>query len=1020
MDVFYRDYFPLLKESETYPTFQEHLNVQAIKLTNEFKYISPENGPSYIQCSSISLNKGKFFIKNAILRNQIILTGFSSLICIDCVFNCDNEKQKSFIELTNKSYAAFLNCTFNGNIDNCILASDHSKLYFDKCRFNSNSNAHITVSRYSSLVLVRSYFSNAKKVSIYVKILSYLKVYSSEFVNMDAKAIYCDPSVRLSIKFCRFYKISKGAIAVSNSCFLRIKNCKFEEISSSSIRASNDTIFLVSQCEFINGNGNCFKIENSTGTFTNSKITNFKFPSIAIFGINSNPFISNIDLSECSPFSIVVRDAACPIFNNLKINSIDTAAFSISDFSKVILKNTYIKNENNKDNIILFNGSLLIIDNCNILENSIIKKYNSYYYYYKQSNEFNKIPNYDLEKLPNRYRISQLCNEYIDTSAKIDFPKPFLNIHDLFPFSDYIYSYKFETIKKIYPLFQPKQTISLIYLHFSLALNIELIQENKNCIFTCSCGHKHNGIDDSKCSICSTTINNKIPLKFVEKCRCCKIRNADTILFDCGHMMCYICASTTSIKSSECYECRKQFHTFKYLFPKKSPLHYIIEKLDINEDQKIIELEKSLQSSCFIDEIDEDTLNTPLLLSIIKNHFEISLFLIKKGSDVHIINNNKQLALDLFINLNYLKGIEFILYYGYSKNEEYKEKLMNKFKELNLTEDKLIKFIEISIENNHFELFDILFNNIKINLDYNYLLKVLDLGYFEIFQLIYQKIQIDDKILKSKILEIFPKIDNNNEYFKIIDFILKKNDSINFSKLENNNENKEFKKVHSSSPDKEILKDLIYQFILDSPYTQKLISFKKKINDGFYKIVENYDFTLFEYIKKNNLFKHKIVNDLLKCIKFIHSLDFIHRDIRPHNIYLKINNNDIKVVLGDFFDISPTKNFDQDKSYSKDSEKYQIKNESKDKSTDIYSLGITLKEIYLNENIPEELINLINKCSSNNKNERPNIDQIIKDFQKIFLIENDDFINYTESNYSKIQKLMNIENYIDFYIKKII
>ena len=76
---------------------------------------------------------------------------------------------------------------------------------------------------------------------------------------------------------------------------------------------------------------------------------------------------------------------------------------------------------------------------------------------------------------------------------------------------------------------------------------------------------------------------------------------------------------------------------------------------------------------------------------------------------------------------------------------------------------------------------------------------------------------------------------------------------------------------------------------LSSPYIIQVYSYNDDKNEY---IIEYMDFTLREYIEKNNSKIAKetrklIANQILRGFKYVHSKKLLHRDINPENVLIR-------------------------------------------------------------------------------------------------------------------------------------
>ena len=138
--------------------------------------------------------------------------------------------------------------------------------------------------------------------------------------------------------------------------------------------------------------------------------------------------------------------------------------------------------------------------------------------------------------------------------------------------------------------------------------------------------------------------------------------------------------------------------------------------------------------------------------------------------------------------------------------------------------------------------------------------------------------------------------------------------------------------------------------------SENIVQIYNKYENKNYFILEleNYGNTLYSYIQDNGnvkkeIFK-KIVIDLAKALKIIHSNGIIHRDIQLNNIYIKENENEDKklnVKIGNFdSSIYMKENIYDSAGNLHYSSPEMIKNLKYNEKCDLYSLGVVLYQLY--------------------------------------------------------------------------
>lgn len=89
---------------------------------------------------------------------------------------------------------------------------------------------------------------------------------------------------------------------------------------------------------------------------------------------------------------------------------------------------------------------------------------------------------------------------------------------------------------------------------------------------------------------------------------------------------------------------------------------------------------------------------------------------------------------------------------------------------------------------------------------------------------------------------------------------------------------------------------------LNSPYILEVFAYDEEKNSY---IMEKMDYTLQEYIKLNNdkislSQRKRLALQLLKACKYLHEKNYLHRDLSPTNVLLKIYDDVIVLKVADF------------------------------------------------------------------------------------------------------------------------
>lgn len=188
------------------------------------------------------------------------------------------------------------------------------------------------------------------------------------------------------------------------------------------------------------------------------------------------------------------------------------------------------------------------------------------------------------------------------------------------------------------------------------------------------------------------------------------------------------------------------------------------------------------------------------------------------------------------------------------------------------------------------------------------------------------------------------------------------------------------------------------EFLLSHQYLEHIVKIygAENYNNRDLLVMEKYKGDLRNFITKQVDVdtKFKIIRQLIKAIKQIHSLGIIHRDLKPENILLDNENN---IFLSDFgiahfpdVNITKTDDFLANKNYMAP-ETYVIgMAKSGTKALDIFSLGKIINEIFTKKNpggshfltigeVYPELSNLdlfVEQMMRQNPNDRPTINEV--------------------------------------------
>ena len=221
----------------------------------------------------------------------------------------------------------------------------------------------------------------------------------------------------------------------------------------------------------------------------------------------------------------------------------------------------------------------------------------------------------------------------------------------------------------------------------------------------------------------------------------------------------------------------------------------------------------------------------------------------------------------------------------------------------------------------------------------------LDLGkykseYSHIFRV---KKKYGEKEIEDPSIKVYEAQKNNERVIlKVIDKEgLKEEDDYDFH-IEQIQKEKEISKLFNS----EYIIKLKKEF-----ETEKNIVFEQEYSESDLKeyLYQNGSLEI-EMVGKNNLelFKSFII-DIAKALKLIHEKGIVHRNIKPHNIFIqKLNKNNKKVKIGDFSSAIYIKEINDSQPMGTIfyTAPEIVKNLDYNEKCDMWSVGITLFEIY--------------------------------------------------------------------------
>lgn len=168
---------------------------------------------------------------------------------------------------------------------------------------------------------------------------------------------------------------------------------------------------------------------------------------------------------------------------------------------------------------------------------------------------------------------------------------------------------------------------------------------------------------------------------------------------------------------------------------------------------------------------------------------------------------------------------------------------------------------------------------------------------------------------------------------------------------------------------------------LDHPYVTRVYSLEEVKPYGLCMVMAYVDGrTLDAYLKENpsKANRRRVVRQMLDALAYCHTQQIVHRDLKPSNVLVTKNGDNVRVIDfglsdSDYYAILKEPAFSR-----RYASPEQLRHESLDCRTDIYSFGLLLREIF-----PREYGHIVRKCCKPNREQRyANASEVAKQFGK--------------------------------------
>ena len=200
---------------------------------------------------------------------------------------------------------------------------------------------------------------------------------------------------------------------------------------------------------------------------------------------------------------------------------------------------------------------------------------------------------------------------------------------------------------------------------------------------------------------------------------------------------------------------------------------------------------------------------------------------------------------------------------------------------------------------------------------------------------------------------------------------------------------------------KTIRSDQPKEYISNERIILEYLSKFENLNDSYINLIdfdnsslllEAADNTLENYIKSNKLSfdeKKALLTKMCHSVRKIHSVDILHRDLQPKNVFIIYRESDYLVKIGDFGFSTIANNVEKEKrlrpsygvpDYTAPEQREDLANCTK--QSDIYSIGKLINFVMTKspKNMNHELSNVAHICTRINPNERyDSVDKVVSE-----------------------------------------
>ena len=461
--------------------------------------------------------------RNMGIKGRLILAGHQFLFENCVFFDVDSSGRNPIVEIVGEAWAKFVNCEFRSASKCAIAARNKARAVCTNCLFHKNTNC-VIVTENAAMNFDMCEFVETERLSVYSYKGGSAWCRGCSFKNCDGKAVVAIKNGKVAASQCEFDGMKSGALVVSEKSQGIANGCKFTNVNCAGVVGIRDSSVYVYESLFEALSGNAIQFQNATGIAYNVTVNQCRYPAIVVTGQSSNPVIMNARIGDAA-VGIGIRDFAVPHIIDVEFDGIGRDAFSISDFSRPVIRNCSFFNVRDM-HYRVFNGAVASVEGDAQIKCSVF-------------HEGRLVTQYDGPLLDPELD-EPACNVLHPSDGPFDFT-PFQIPPKM-------------GVRKI-PLIQLRNDVVCADIH----VNKCCVNCGKETDFVLSsCGHRIceacaeqarlNGV----CPLCNTAFQDVTRVFEQERCCVCFENPCTTIMMPCGHKcLCTVCA-LNSLRSDLC------------------------------------------------------------------------------------------------------------------------------------------------------------------------------------------------------------------------------------------------------------------------------------------------------------------------------------------------------------------------------------------------------------------------------------------------------------------------------------